>query len=106
MEEKKLTRRQWLERGSVLGLVVLGGVPALSACGGGELDCTNPQGLSGDNRTQRQALSYVDHAPNATQRCEVCNFYTAAQPNQCGSCTLNLGPVNPAGYCSSFVARS
>lgn len=106
MDSKKLTRRQALERGAVLGLVVLG-APSLVACGGGELDCTNPEGLTQDQRNQRTALSYVDHSPNATQRCEVCQFYTAAtQANTCGGCTLNLGPVNPAGYCSSFVARS
>ena len=107
MDSKKLTRRAVLERGAALGLVVIGAGAGLSACGGGDLDCTSPPGLTPDQRTQRQALAYVDHAPNPSQRCEVCNFYTAAaQPNTCGGCTLNLGPVNPQGYCSSFVARS
>ena len=98
MDSKKLTRRAVLEHGA-----------GLSACGGGggELDCSSPMGLTPEQRTQRQALAYVDRAPNPSQRCEVCNFYTAApQPNTCGGCTLNLGPVNPQGYCSSFVPRA
>lgn len=106
MNDRKLTRRQMLERGAVLGLVVLGASPALSGCGGG-LDCSNPPGLTDEQRTQRRNLSYVDTAPNPSQRCEVCNFFTApAAAGQCGGCTLNLGAVSPAGYCSSFVARS
>lgn len=106
MDSKKLTRRQILERGAVLGLVVLG-APSLVACGGGELSCENPEGITQEQRTQRTALSYVDHSPNASQRCEVCNFYTApAQAGSCGGCSLNVGPVNPAGYCASFVARA
>ncbi len=107
MDSKKLSRRAILERGATLGLVVLGASTGLSACGGGELDCANPPGLTPEQRTQRQALSYVDRTPNASQRCEVCNFYTQpSQPNACGGCTLNIGPVNPQGYCSSYVARS
>lgn len=107
MDSKKLTRRAVLERGAALGLVVLGASAGLGACGGGELDCTSPPGLTPEQRTQRQALAYVDHSPNPSQRCEVCNFFTAPpQPGTCGGCSLNLGAVNPAGYCSSFVARS
>ena len=107
MDSKKLTRREWLERGATLSLVVLGAGAGLTACGGGALDCTNPPGLTADQREQRRVLAYVDQTPNPSQRCEVCSFYTAAaQPSTCGGCTLNLGDVNPQGYCSSFVARS
>lgn len=107
METKKLTRRALLERGAVLSLVVIGGGAGLAACGGGELDCSNPPGLTPEQRTQRQALSYVDRTPNPSQRCETCNFWTAPEAaGQCGGCTLNIGPVHPQGYCSSFVARS
>lgn len=107
MDGTKLTRRQMIERGAVLGLVVLGAPAALTACGGGGPDCSNPPGMTDEQRAQRRALSYVDQAPNPAQRCEVCNFFTApASAGQCGGCTLNLGAVNPSGYCSSFVARS
>jgi hypothetical protein len=107
VDEKKLSRRTLLERGAVLSLVVVGASAGLSACGGGELDCSSPQGLTDQQRQQRQALSYVDRTPNPSQRCETCNFWQQPQAaGQCGGCTLNLGPVNPQGYCSSFVARS
>jgi hypothetical protein len=106
MDTKKLTRRALLERGTVLSLVVLGASAGLVGCGA-ELDCTNPPGLTDAQRQQRRALSYADRAPNPSQRCEVCNFYTAPEAaGQCGGCSLNLGAVNPQGYCSSFVARS
>jgi hypothetical protein len=105
MNTKKLTRRALLERGAVLSLAVIGGAGGFG-CGGG-LDCSSPPGLTQEQRDMRRNLAYVERSPNPSQRCEVCNFYTApAQPGTCGGCTLNLGPVNPQGYCSSFVARN
>jgi hypothetical protein len=105
MEAKKWTRRALLERGAVWGLVMASGAAGFGGCGGG-LDCSNPPGLTQEQRDLRRSLAYVERAPNASQRCEVCRFYTAPeQPNRCGGCTLNLGPVNPQGYCSSFAPR-
>jgi hypothetical protein len=100
MESKKLTRRTML--------VVIGATAGLAACGGGgAADCESPPGLTDEQRTQRRNLAYVDRTPSPSQRCEVCNFFTApAQENACGGCTLNLGAVSPQGYCSSFVARA
>lgn len=107
MNRKKLTRRELIERGSVVGLVVLGGA-GMTACGGsGGTDCSNPPGLTSAERQMRQQLSYVEHSPNPEQRCETCNFFEQpSEPNGCGGCSLNLGPVNPAGYCTSYAARS
>jgi hypothetical protein len=84
--------------------VVVGG-GGLAACGGG-VDCSMPPGLTDEQRAQRRTLAYVERSPNAQQRCELCNFFTSAGADACGQCTLNLGPVNPQGYCSSFVVRS
>ncbi len=106
MNEHKLTRRQVIARGSVLGLVVLGAQAGLSACDGGAADCSNPPGLSAEQRAQRQALHYADRATDPNRRCSSCNFYTAAAEGQCGTCTLNLGSVSPEGSCDSYVARA
>jgi hypothetical protein len=103
-----ITRRAWLGR-SILGLTVLGVGSAVSACGGEEapaLDCTHPAGLTEAQTTQRAALAYKDHSPDPFKTCLKCNFFTAAQPDQCGNCTLNLGNVNPAGTCNSFTLKT
>ena len=78
METKKLTRRAMLERGAVLSLVVIGAGAGLGACGGGELDCSSPAGLTDAQRQQRQALSYVDRATNPSQRCRTPRACAAA----------------------------
>jgi High potential iron-sulfur protein len=101
MKNETLSRRRML--------VVLGasaaGAAVLGACGGGALDCSNAPGLTAEQRTMRQSLAYVEHSPNPSQRCETCNFYTGT-PTACGGCNLNMGNVNPQGYCSSYVAKA
>lgn len=107
MSSKNLTRRQLLERGAVLSLVVVGG-GALAACGGdGAADCTNPPGLTAAHRTQRQTLHYVDRGPDPARQCSACNFFPAnVAAGQCGECTLAMGPVSAMGSCDSFAPRA
>lgn len=108
MSQTVLTRREWLGR-SIVGLTVLGVAAAAAGCGGEEapaLDCTNPPGLEDAQRAQRTALQYKDRSPDPFKTCEKCNFFTAAAPEQCGGCTLNLGAVNPRGTCVSFAPKA
>lgn len=81
---------------------------ALSACGEEEpagLSCTDTAGLTPQELTTRQSQAYTDQSPHADKTCDNCNFYTAGQPNQCGSCTVIAGPIHPDGYCNLWAAK-
>lgn len=92
-----------------MGLVVIGAGAGLVAtgCGGeqAELTCTDTSGLPPADLATRQTLEYVDRTPFPEKRCDNCRFFQAV-PNQCGACQLVKGPINPAGYCKSWVAKT
>lgn len=55
----------------------------------------------------RQQLNYVDQTSNPAQRCDNCALWVAApSADACGGCELPLGPVHPAGWCSSWAPAS
>ena len=107
----KIGRRGVMKRAlTVLGAAAI--APAvLTACGGeesegGALSCTDTSGLSEAQTATRSSQEYVDSSPNADQNCANCNFFTAGQAGQCGSCTVIQGPIHPDGYCNLWAAAS
>lgn len=111
-DPKKIGRRDAARR----ALVVLGAAAiapsALAGCGddesdSGGLSCTQTTGLSPAEIQTRQSQNYVDHSPNADQKCENCRFYTApAQQGACGGCQVLAGPIHPEGYCNLYAAQA
>ena len=102
-----ISRRVFLHRGTALG-----GSTALAAtflgCGGSEepagFTCTT--GLTPQQTSMRQAMSYTDTGTDATKLCKDCNFFPNPAPTTaCGECTLQLGAVHPMGTCTSFAPR-
>lgn len=115
-----VTRRDFLQRLSAIGVAGIGGGALLSACGGdaeqGETadadSCDDLSELSDDEREQREqmveTLSYVDETPNEDQYCANCALYIEPEDeettgDQCGGCDLFPGPVHPDGYCTSWA---
>ncbi len=122
MEDKRVTRRDFLLRVGALGLAGLGGSALLSACGGGqqqsdassesgtsasaELTCTDVSGLTPEEIQMRESLQYTDRSPYPDKICANCQLYIPAEsPNQCGGCQLIKGPIHPDGYCTSWVQK-
>lgn len=121
MEDKRVTRRDFLLRVGVLGLTGLGAGSLLSACGGqqqrsastgtepapsAELSCMDVSGLTAEEIQMRESLQYVDHSPYPDKLCSNCQLYVpASSPNQCGACQLFKGPIHPNGYCTSWVQQ-
>jgi len=106
--DNKMTRRTYLKT-LTLGVAAVGlGGLGLAACksGGKELDCSNATGLSDMDAMLRKTLVYVDKSPNAEKSCANCVQFVAAAADQCGTCKLVKGPINPAGYCNSWAAKS
>ena len=104
--EDNVTRRNFLQRLSVIGIAGVGGGALLSACGGGseeagsgqgaqqqgggqatagaDFSCDDLSGLSEAQLKQREqmttSLNYVDETPNPEQYCSNCSLYQ--QPEQ------------------------
>ncbi|WP_397547454.1 high-potential iron-sulfur protein [Rhodothermus marinus] len=126
MEDKRVTRRDFLLRVGALGLAGLGGSALLSACGGGqqqqqqsgaasesgtsasaELTCTDVSGLTPEEIQMRESLQYTDHSPYPDKTCSNCQLFIPPEnPNQCGACQLVKGPIHPNGYCTSWVQKA
>lgn len=110
MSEQTLDRRQFLARAAVLGLAAAGLPTLLSACksgGGGELSCIDTSGLTEAQIQTRQSLHYVEASPRRDQTCANCAQYVApAQQGNCGTCQIVPGPINPAGRCDNWTART
>ncbi len=124
MENKDLTRRDFLLRASVLGAAAVGGSSVLAACGGKEsapaqappaasetpataaAGCNDLTGLTDQEKQMRTALKYVDVTPEAAKRCDNCQLYIEPEGGApCGGCKILKGPVAPAGYCTSWAAK-
>ena len=107
-EETKIGRRGAMKRAlTVLGAAAV--APTLLAaagCGSEEegLTCTDTSGLTPPQIATRESQAYVDATANPNEKCSNCNFYTAGQPNACGSCSVIGGPIHPDGYCNLWAA--
>ncbi|MEM9188315.1 MAG: high-potential iron-sulfur protein [Myxococcota bacterium] len=68
------------------------------------LDCNDTSSLSRPDRQTRSTLKYVESSPHGVDRnCENCRYYEVRRAGECGACTLIRGPINPLGYCQSWV---
>lgn len=107
MSETKMGRRDAARRALfVLGAAALA-PSALSACGGGELTCTDTSALSSADMQTRSTQMYSDHSRDPAKKCNQCRFFTAGQAaNTCGSCQVLRGPIHPDGSCNLFSART
>jgi hypothetical protein len=105
MNDRTLSRREIL-RGSV-HLAIIGSVSmVLGGCSKTPLECTDISALDAADRQLRESLEYQDQSPLGKDKsCQSCEFFKPAGRNECGSCTLIQGPINPAGYCNSWAAK-
>ena len=106
MSIDRSSRRDFL-RGAVAAGSLL---PAamLLGCGKKELNCNDDAAvgtLSTADKNTREMLKYVDKSPDAAKRCNNCSQFNDAGASACGSCKVLKGPVNPGGYCTSWLAK-
>ena len=107
MEKKNLSRRVLLERGAQIplgGLLLLAaGSNQASAADHGV--CVDLEGLDAGQRSIRDSLEYLEEAPDQSQSCQHCGFFTPTE-NGCGTCLIFSGPAHGRGYCVSWSAKS
>jgi hypothetical protein len=103
--DEKLSRRDLLQRSAaVSALAVFGGV----ACSKGPaaLVCTDTTGVAPADLSVRTSLLYTDISVEPGKTCTTCQqFIPNPAGNACGTCKVLKGPINPKGYCKSFVAK-
>lgn len=107
MVEKLISRRDLLQKSAAVAgaFAVLGGAAACSKQGAA-LVCTDTSGLASADVTVRTTLGYSDVSMEAGKMCTNCQqFVPAAAANTCGTCKILKGPINPKGYCKSYVAK-
>ena len=97
-----LSRRDMLLGG--VGLVTLAGIGACKSAPK-EVTCTDTAGLAPADVATRTSLQYVEKSAQAGKSCTNCQQYEPAGEGQCGKCKVVKGPINPAGYCSAYVAK-
>jgi hypothetical protein len=105
-QDRRISRREVMKRTLAVLPLAAGSGYLLSACGEKALDCTDVSTLTDAERTARTNLAYADASPHGEQKhCLNCRFYQGG-PDACGTCQLVKGPINPKGYCNSWVAKA
>jgi hypothetical protein len=99
-----VSRRYLLQAGATLG--VLAAVETLG-CGKKKpaLSCADTSALSPADAQVRTTLAYVDLSVEPGKMCSVCQQFIPGAPTACGTCKVVKGPINPRGYCKSFLAK-
>jgi hypothetical protein len=101
----KPTRRNVLQRGSALGVLAVLGTGACKN-EAKALSCVDTTGLLPSDVLVRTTLAYVDASMEAGKASTLCQQFVAPPAaGSCGTCKVRKGPVNPTGYCKSFVAK-
>jgi hypothetical protein len=98
-----LSRRDLLARAAGLGVLTAVG----SACSKEPkaLSCVDTTSLAAADLQVRTALGYVDNSTEPGKLCTGCQQFLPGPPDACGTCKVVKGPINPKGYCKSFVAK-
>jgi hypothetical protein len=96
-----------ISRRDLLKLSVAAAGVGVAACGKETkvLSCSDTTSLNASDAQVRTSLAYVDHSVEAGKSCSKCQQFIPAAPNTCGTCKVVKGPINPDGYCKSFVLK-
>lgn len=116
MSDEILSRRDFFKRAAALGLgaAAVGASLSLLGCnkkgGNGEegeaAPCSDLSGVPESQQQMRQQLQYTYPSPEEGKHCANCQLFTAPEGDAtCGTCQLNIGPVHPDGYCTSWAER-
>jgi len=105
--EDTLSRRELLQTSAAVSALTLLGAAGCSKSAPAAPVCTDTTGLAATDVAIRTSLSYADASPEPGKSCLSCQqFLPAAAAGTCGGCKVLKGPISPAGYCKSFVAKT
>ena len=88
-------------------LIAVFGAVACSKSTPAALVCTDTSSLAPADVAIRTSLAYVDTSTEPGKTCTTCQqFIAPAAAGACGTCKVVKGPINPGGYCKSFVPKT
>lgn len=113
---KKIDRKNFIKSAAVLTFSGFSAVTFLAGCGKkkeepGETKeasepCSDLSGLTPSEKETRDLYRYVAHSPHEDKKCHLCNYFIPpANGAKCGTCQVVKGPINPNGYCTSWVKK-
>ena len=118
-----LSRKEFLERISLVCFGVVGAGSVLSGCGKSEETpaktpqttqapkqvadpCSDLSGLTQAEIDVRTTFEYVPQTTIPEKLCNNCQFWLVPEEGkQCGGCQIIKGPINPKGYCKQWVVK-
>ena len=116
---KKINRKNFLKHTAALSFTGLGVITFLSGCGKGQKEpasessqnekepCSDLSGLSESEKNTRDLYRYAADSPHDDKKCHMCNYFIPPKGNTtCGTCVIVKGPINPNGYCTSWVKKT
>ena len=113
---EKINRKKFLKNAVALSFTGLGAVTFLAGCGKknepGQVKkesgpCSDLSGLTESEKKTRTLYRYVANSPHEDKKCHICHFYISPKGgSKCGTCQIVKGPINPDGYCTSFVKKT
>ncbi len=116
--EKNITRKNFLKKISIGGVLIIGGGTLISACGdsnekqqeqlskNANLPCSDVSGLTDSELATRTSNDYTSASPYNDKFCGTCNlFIMPKEGKQCGSCQVVKGPISPQGYCKLWIKK-
>jgi hypothetical protein len=108
MEKKNLSRRVLLERGAQIplgGLLLLAAGSSQASAAEDHGVCADLENMDAGQRSIRDSLEYTEEAPDQSQSCQHCGFFTPTEGG-CGTCIIFSGPAHGRGRCVSWSAKS
>lgn len=123
--DNAISRKEFLQRLSLLGLSVFGAAGVLNSCGssdngGGQTQkpvtpppaaekdpCGDTTGLTETDLNIRKNFQYVAKSTDPSKVCDNCQFWKAPEAGAfCGGCQIIQGPMNPKGYCNQWLQKT
>lgn len=109
---KKINRKDFFKHAAVLSVSAFSLPAFLESCGGNNKNpeandpCTDTSRLTATELKTRETFQYVGSSTYPDKDCALCSYFIAPEGKvHCGTCQVVKGPINPKGYCNSFVKK-
>jgi hypothetical protein len=103
---EKLSRRDLFQQSAALGVLAVVSASGCSKAQSPGPACSDTTGLAAPDLGVRTALAYSEVSTEPGKSCSLCQQFLPGEPNACGTCKVVRGPINPAGSCKAFAAKS
>jgi len=116
MDQKNMTRKEFMRKLTMLGAGFVGAFSFLSSCkksDKGEQEakttitddpCGDLSALTADEKKMRNDFEYVAQSPYPEKLCDNCALWVEPEAGKfCGGCEIMAGPIHPKGYCNAWI---